>query len=465
MFAGFDYGTSNCSIGLMDGGHARLVPLEDSRTLIPSTMWALRQDLVVRPLDPRRSDQGERRRSAAAARDVAAFATHADAYSTALLTRYRERALRLQRNGDVLFGSRAMEAHFASPDEGFYVKSPKSFLGARGLNEEVQERFVDIVAAMMANIIELARQSAGKPIEQLVIGRPVNFQGAGGAPDNARALAMVERAARINGVRDIQFLFEPMAAAMELEARLARERLVLVVDIGGGTTDCSFVRIGPKRRQKVDRSDDVLGHSGERMGGNDYDQALAFHGLMPQFGLGRQLSNGLPVPNIVCMDAVSINDVNCQQRFYSATQRARLLGYVNTAREPKLLARLLAVRDRRLTYRLVRAAELAKIALSELEFADAELAFIEPDLRVQVERGLFLTASARLLAHLKGLVSEVLRLDNARPDAVYLTGGMARSTFVRAAIAELLPDVEVIDSDHFASVTEGLTLRARQLFG
>ena len=47
MFAGFDYGTSNCSIGLMDGGHARLVPLEDSRTLIPSTMWALRQRVTL----------------------------------------------------------------------------------------------------------------------------------------------------------------------------------------------------------------------------------------------------------------------------------------------------------------------------------------------------------------------------------------------------------------------------------
>ncbi len=463
MFAGLDYGTSNCSIGLIAGGQAQLVPLEDRRTLIPSTMWAMRQDLVVRQLDPRRTEPAERARPAETADAVAADGASADA--DALAARYRERALRLQRSGEVLFGSRAMEAHFAAPEEGFYVKSPKSFLGARGLNEEVQERFVDIVAAMMANIIELAHQAAGQPIEQLVIGRPVNFQGAGGAPDNARALSMVERAARINGVRDVQFLFEPMAAAMELEARLARERLVLVVDIGGGTTDCSFVRIGPKRRHKIDRTEDVLGHSGERMGGNDYDQALAFHGLMPQFGLGRQLTNGLPVPNIVCMDAVSINDVNCQQRFYSAAQRERLLGYVHTARQPDVLARLLALRDRRLTYRLVRSAELAKIALSEHEAATAELGFIEPDLQVQVQRALFLTASARLLTHLKGLVSEVLMLDNARPDAVYLTGGMARSTFVRAAIAELLPEVEVIDSDHFASVTEGLTLRAQQLFG
>ena len=455
MFAGLDYGTSNCAIGLYRDNAVRLVPLEDNRTLIPSTLWARRQDLVVREVDSRRFGRAERARLIAARRDALESAS----------ARYREQALDLRRAEEVLFGQRAMEAHFSAPEEGFYVKSPKSFLGARGLGEEVQERFVDIVATMMSNILDLARESAGAPVQQLVIGRPVNFQGAGGDADNARALDMIERAARTNGVTQVQFLLEPMAAAMELESRLTRERLVLVVDIGGGTTDCSFVRIGPARREALDRSDDVLGHTGERMGGNDYDQALAFHGLMPAFGLQHSLRSGLPVPNVVCMDAVSINDVNCQQRFFSAAQRERLVGYVAAATEPRLLERLLALRDRRLTYRLVRTAEIAKIALSDAEATVADLGFVEPGLAVAIERARLELASERLLVHLRGLVEEVLLVGNARPDAVYLTGGMARSGMVRRAIAEVLPDVEVIDSDHFASVTEGLTLRARQVFG
>ncbi len=455
MYAGLDYGTSNCSIGLMHEGAARLVPLEDGRTLIPSTLWAMRQDMVLRPVDPGRFNRAERARLLAARRDALEAAS----------ARYREQTLDLRRAKEVLFGQQAMEAHFAAPEEGFYVKSPKSFLGARGLGEEVQARFVDIVAAMMANILELARQAAGDDIRQLVVGRPVNFQGAGGDADNARALEMIERAARTNGITQVQFLFEPMAAAMELEARLTRERLVLVVDIGGGTTDCSFVRVGPARRDRLDRGEDVLGHTGERMGGNDYDQMLAFHGLMPVFGLRHSLRSGLPVPNVVCMDAVSINDVNCQQRFLSAAQRERLVGYVAAAREPQVLERLLALRDRRLTYRLVRMAEVAKIALSDAQSAIADLGFVESGLKVAIARARLESASERLLAHLRGLVEEVLLLGNARPDAVYLTGGMARSGMVRRAIAEVLPDVEVIDSDHFASVTEGLTLRARQLFG
>ena len=457
MYAGLDYGTSNCSIGLWRDGRARLVPLEDGRTLIPSTVYAPRQDLVLQAIDKTRYTLADRARLVAALRDRAERAEQA----------WRGQTLDLSSlaGDELLFGSAAMEAHFAAPEEGFYVKSPKSFLGARGLNEEVQERFVAIVGAMIANILDRAQQFAGDAVDRVVIGRPVNFQGAGGEEDNRRAVTMIGAAARDAGFTQVEFLFEPMAAAMEHEARLTRERLVLVVDIGGGTTDCSFVRIGPAHRDRLDRQADVLGHTGERLGGNDYDQLLAFHALMPALGLGTHLKNGLPVPNVVCMDAVSINDVTAQQRYYAAELRTRLKEYVQDAQQPEKLRRLLRLRDGRLTYRLVRAAELTKIALSDALECAVPLDFLEAGLKIDVERLQLEAACERLLLHLKSLVGDVLRLGGTRPDAVYLTGGMARSVLVRRALAEALPGIEIIDSDHFASVTEGLTLWAKRLFG
>lgn len=457
MFAGLDYGTSNCSIGLWRNDRARLVPLEDERTLIPSTVYAPRQDLVLQSIDKTRYALADRARLVAALRDRAERAERA--------WRDQQLTLRDRASDELLFGSAAMEAHFAAPDEGFYVKSPKSFLGARGLNEDVRARFVAIVSAMIANIRDKAQQFAHDSVDRVVIGRPVNFQGAGGEDDNRRALAMVEQAAREAGFVQVEFLFEPMAAAMELEARLTREQKVLVIDIGGGTTDCSFVRIGPARRDHLDRMADVLGHTGERIGGNDYDQLLGFHALMPALGLGSHLNNGLPVPNVICMDAVSINDVTAQQRFYGAELRGRLQAYVHEAVEPLKLRRLLQLREGRMTFRFVRAAELTKIALSDAATVPTELGFLEPQLCIEVTRDQFELAAQRLLVHLKGLVSEVLRRGQVQPDAIYLTGGMARSVLVRTALAQALPNIEVIDSDHFASVTEGLTLWARRLFG
>ena len=50
---------------------------------------------------------------------------------------------------------------------------------------------------------------------------------------------------------DIHFQYEPIAAAFDYEARLTKEGLVLVADIGGGTSDFSLVRVGPERAQAL----------------------------------------------------------------------------------------------------------------------------------------------------------------------------------------------------------------------
>ncbi len=201
MYAGLDYGTSNCAIGVLSADRVKLVPLEEGRPLMPSTLYAPRQDLLTR---------------------LAASFSRLQPSSFA----------------DFTFGSAATASYLHDPSTGFYVKSPKSFLGARGISPEVQQRFTVIVAGMMQHIFNALVRHTGQAVEQIVIGRPVNFQGAGGEADNQRALAILSDAARACGVRDVAFLFEPMAAALELEARQNSETTVLVVDIGGGTTDC-----------------------------------------------------------------------------------------------------------------------------------------------------------------------------------------------------------------------------------
>ena len=428
MFAGFDYGTSHCSLAVGGRNGVRLATLEDQATLIPSTLWAPRINLDLR-------------------------------------FQNQQLDLAAQSFTQLRFGEAALAAYLQDPTEGYFVKSPKSFLGAPGLSAEVQERFVSIVGSMMANVRLRAENSLGTDLEQVVIGRPVNFQSASGNAQNSQALEMLTAAAKLAGFREVEFLFEPMAAAIEYESKLSSEQLVLVVDVGGGTTDCSFVRVGPQQSQHTDRSQDVLGHSGERMGGNDYDQALALESVMPSFGLGAGLRNGRLLPNHYFVDAVSTNDVNAQQRFYSKDRLERLEELLADVVDPSLLQRLLTVRNARASYRLLRSVEQTKIALSTAEQAEVALGYIESGLRLPANRQAFLEASERLLDHLQGLVNEVLAQTNAAPDVVYLTGGMAKASIVREHLAGELGGVRQLDSDHFASVTEGLTIWAERVFG
>jgi len=432
--AGFDYGTSHCAIGLVPpraaGETVRIdmTPLEGDDPLIASTLFAPKADFEL--------DLGD------------------DAVLDMSSQSFR----------DLRFGEAALAAYLKEPTEGYFVKSPKSFLGAPGISERVKDRFISVVAAMMANVKQRADAMAGEPVTRVVIGRPVNFQGASGEAENQQALTMLVAAAREAGFEETAFLFEPMAAAFDYERSLNAEQQVLVVDIGGGTTDCSFVRVGPERIGRRNREPDVLGHAGERLGGNDYDQVLALKALMPAFGMGDALASGLPIANGYFVDAVSTNDVNAQQRFYGRDTGERFSEILREAVHPERFRRLKQLREERSTYRLLRQAELGKIDLSAAESAAVDLEFVERGLVLEISREDLEQGAERLLEHLVGLIDEVLRQAGTRPDAVYLTGGMARSTVVRRRLAGLLGDLPLVDSDHFTSVTRGLALWADRIF-
>ncbi len=83
--------------------------------------------------------------------------------------------------------------------------------------------------------------------------------------------------------KEIEFQYEPVAAGFEYEASLTQETRVLVVDIGGGTTDCSMLLMGPEHITKTTRHEQLLAHSGIRIGGNDFDIRIALKGIMPSF--------------------------------------------------------------------------------------------------------------------------------------------------------------------------------------
>jgi len=57
-----------------------------------------------------------------------------------------------------------------------------------------------------------------------------------------------------------------------------------------------------------------------------------------------------------------------------------------------------------------------------------------------------------------------LQQGSQKPDLIYLTGGMARAALTRECVSAVFPDVPLADSNHFLSVTEGLTLRAARIF-
>jgi hypothetical chaperone protein len=454
MISGFDYGTSNCAIGVIDAQQqVELLAIEQGQPFMPSALYALEREFISEFVGQRIASKDEQQ----------AFIQHRGA-TLAMAQQLRQREGILADEQTLFVGRDGFEQYIAEPEEGYFIKSPKSFLGASGLRAEFVDFFEDIVCAMMLSVKQRAEAISQQTINHTVIGRPVNFQGLNADKSNQQALTILSAAAKRAGFQSVEFLYEPIAAGLAYETALINNKTVLVVDIGGGTSDCAMVRMGPDYRHNTDRSTDFLGHTGERIGGNDLDIQLAGMHLMPLFGMQSMLKNGLPMPTQTFWNAVSTNDVGAQNAYNSQQTTLQLQQLMRDTTEPFLLERFLDLREEKQNHHLVRSAEQAKISLSEHDQTAVDLNYIEPELEHTVSSQDFADAIARPIDKMLSLMDEAIAQAGVQPELIFITGGSAKSPVIRRAIKQRLGQIEIVDGDHFGSVAAGLTVWAQNIF-
>ena len=267
---------------------------------------------------------------------------------------------RLSRATQIFFGTRAIEQYLDGA-EGSFLASPKSFIGANVPAPQLTN-FTEIIARML-NYMRQAGEDRISTTGLTVIGRPVHFRGANGIDGDTQAEQILREAAREAGFAKVEFFYEPIAAALDYERILREDKTLLVVDVGGGTTDCSMVRVGPSRRNRDDRESDILGYDGIPTGGKDLDFDLAHAAASPTMGLGTYLQDGLPFPDHYFRDAL-LQSIPGRAEFYSEQTATRLVALANRSHMRTYVDRLLKVQREQLGDYILLQAEKAKIRLS-----------------------------------------------------------------------------------------------------
>ena len=358
------------------------------------------------------------------------------------------------------FGRDAMQQYLAG-EEGRLMRSLKSLLGSALLQDKtaVHDQLVsyqDIIALFLRQLAQRATQTLGSLPERVVLGRPVHFVDAHPERDR-QAQDALEQAALSAGFAQVQFQLEPIAAALDYEQRLQSESVVLVVDIGGGTSDFTVVRLGPQHAGKADRTSDILATSGVHIGGTDFDHRLSVDTVMPLLGLRHIGPHGREVPSRVFYDLATWHLIQWQ---YSPKALRDAQALRSDYRDAQLHQRLMAVLEERAGHRLADAVEQAKIAAS-ISGGDVvmDLGWLETSLQAQMtQTGLNQSLQAPL-AQVVACAQECVQLAGLQPqqiDAIYLTGGSSALRMLRTALAGAFGDVPQVEGDLFGGVATGL---------
>ena len=419
---GIDFGTSNSTAGWSRPGqsasHAALLALEDGKLTLPSVVFFHAED------------------------------------------------------SHVSYG-RAALADYLAGHEGRLMRSMKSLLGTSMIDDhtEVAGRalpFRSLLAQFIAELKRRAEQAAGRPFTRAVLGRPVFFVDDDAKADQ-RAQDTLAQIAHSVGLRDIAFQYEPIAAAFDYESQISREELVLVVDIGGGTSDFALIRLGPERaahsERGLERRDDILASSGVHIGGTDFDKALSLVSVMPTLGLGSLLQSGLQIPSAQYFNLATWHTIN---QAYTKKSWSQIIALQREACDKAKLERLLGVVRERAGHWLALQVEEAKIALSDADVAQIDIGRIAAGEHISLHRADLNRAIDGLVTSVEQTVARLLRdagVAAAGIDTVFFTGGSSSVPLLRQRILALTPQARCVEGDLFGSIGAGLALDARRKFG
>jgi hypothetical chaperone protein len=404
---GIDFGTSNSAVSWAEpGGLARLIPLEGEALAMPTAVFFNAEDHL----------------------------TH--------------------------FGRDAV-AQYLSGTEGRLMRSLKSLLGSPLLQEKTevnhqQISFQDIVATFLSELRDRADRALGEAPSRVVMGRPVHFVDDDPERD-ALAQRSLQEAAMSVGFDEVLFQLEPIAAALDYERRLTREATVLVVDLGGGTSDFTVVRLGPDRTTRADRSGDVLATTGVHIGGTDFDQKLSLERVMPLLGHRHLGPQQREVPSRVFFD---LSTWHLIQWLYLPRAMSQAQSLRVNYTDPRLHERLMKVLRHHDGHHIAHEVELAKIRCSQDDApAEVDLSFVEAGLEASLTPADMRDHLAALLARTVACARECVQragLSDGALDAIYLTGGSSALRPFQQALQAEFAGVELVVGDLFGGVASGL---------
>lgn len=365
------------------------------------------------------------------------------------------------------YGQRAIDEYSDHHGEGRLIRSVKKYLPSESyVGSWIENRMVrleDLISFFLLEMKRRAEEQIGASVSNVVLGRPAKFSN--DPVKDKLAQFRLQKAAELAGFKQISFVPEPLAAALDLRTRLTEMKTVLVVDLGGGTSDFTVIQIGPREF----RDSDVLAIGGVSLAGDAVDGEFMKAHVAPF--LGSKVKYRVPMGQNVLEMPKTLLDHICSPADLAQLRRSDHMEFFRSVQrwsvrdeDKEKLERLFVLVEDQLGFAIFEEIDRLKRALGETEDAVFDFPEAGAEIQFSLSRADFDSSVSEPIEKIMQSMDETLAQAGLKPqaiDLVYCTGGTSKLGLVQKALRQRFPEGKIVKRDFFHSVIQGLGEQAR----
>jgi hypothetical chaperone protein len=368
-------------------------------------------------------------------------------------------------------GDEAITAYLNDDMRGRFIKSVKQILSRSSFTEtRIHNRRYnasDLVALILKELKDRADELTGQDCRKAVIGRPVFFDDDDTQKDTL-AQTRLNKAAELAGFEEVRFQFEPIGAAFAYEKSLTKKENVLVADLGGGTTDFTYLVLDPDKVGAKDRKNDMMANGGIYIGGDSFDSAFMWEKGTPYFGKNTQYEatpgKVLTVPKSLFANICSWEQMN----FFNGLRiKKDIEDYYYFSGNDSLFKNLITLIENNLGYSVFQSIEKTKITLTNADAAMFSYHKMDISIDEQISLPVYEQIIAKDVDRIANYLDDFMLKNGIDPkniDSLFLTGGTSMVRSIQKLFKNRFPHVNLNSGDNFKSVATGLAYSG-YLFG
>lgn len=372
---------------------------------------------------------------------------------------------------DWFFGEQAIKEYSENDGEGRFLRSLKKFLADPSYKgteiHNKKYKIEDMIAVFLREMKKRADSFTGHNVTNLIMGRPAKYS----ANKDYDQLAQdrMQKACELAGFTNIHFCPEPLAAGLDFDKDNTDQKIVLIADFGGGTSDFTLMKLHASQYSQ----DDILAISGVYKAGDSLDGEMMLKFIAKHFGAGFNFQ--LPMGNQTLTFPRALLKKICSPAHITHLREKETWEYLKAIHpfakdeeSKKQLSQLFSLIEWQLGYTIFHEIEKSKIAICTQNSDPHTFVFKHADILISepIAKEKYWEAMDNIVDDIINAMMEVFEQSGLTPediDEVALTGGSAQFTQIQNRLKDIFGKEKLIEHDIYQSVVGGLSQYATQL--